>query len=212
MTTPRGTGRWAPRAPCASATVPTNSDGAVRAEIREGARIIKMFVTGGHGTTGPAERTEMSRDEMSAAIDAAHERGVKVRGHIANRQAIAMALDCGIDVIDHGDGMDDDCIKPHRPSLETVVAPSDVLPVPALPVASRSTLGFHRVAEGRSGRGDGLGAPGQRAPACGWSSATISGPSGSPTGSMAKSSASMWTWSGSRPWTSCGGPRCTAPS
>lgn len=84
---------------------------AVRQEIREGARMIKMFVTGGHGTVGPAERTEMTRHEMAAAIEAAHARGAMVRGHIANREAIHMALDCGIDVIDHGDGMDDACIE-----------------------------------------------------------------------------------------------------
>jgi imidazolonepropionase-like amidohydrolase len=80
---------------------------AVREEVREGARIIKMFVTGGHGTVGPAERTEMSREEMSAGIEAAHARGAMVRGHIANREALMMALDCGIDVVDHGDGLDD---------------------------------------------------------------------------------------------------------
>ena len=93
----------------------------VRAEIREGARIIKMFATGGHGTVGPAERTEMTRAEMSAAIEAAHDRGVPVRAHIANRDAIVMALDCGIDVIDHGDGMDDECIARIVESKTTVV-------------------------------------------------------------------------------------------
>ena len=65
----------------------------VRAEIKEGAEIIKMFVTGGHGTIGPKEALEMSREEMAAGIDAAHLRGAKVRGHIANREAIHMALD-----------------------------------------------------------------------------------------------------------------------
>ena len=84
---------------------------AVREEVKEGARIIKMFVTGGHGTTGPAERIEMTRDELAAAIEAAHLRGALVRGHIANRHAILMALELGIDVIDHGDGMDDNCIE-----------------------------------------------------------------------------------------------------
>jgi imidazolonepropionase-like amidohydrolase len=84
---------------------------AVRQEIKEGARIIKMFVTGGHGTTGPAERIEMTRAELEAAIEAAHLRGALVRGHIANRDAILMALELGIDVIDHGDGMDDRCIE-----------------------------------------------------------------------------------------------------
>jgi imidazolonepropionase-like amidohydrolase len=84
---------------------------AVREEVKEGARMIKMFVTGGHAVPRAAERTEMSRPEMAAAIEAAHERGVMIRGHIANRQAIMMAVDLGIDVIDHGDGMDRQCIE-----------------------------------------------------------------------------------------------------
>jgi len=84
---------------------------AVRQEIKEGARIIKMFVTGGHGTVKPAEHTEMTPEELGAAIEAAHLRGALVRGHIANRDAILMALDLGIDVIDHADGMDVSCIE-----------------------------------------------------------------------------------------------------
>jgi imidazolonepropionase-like amidohydrolase len=48
---------------------------------------------------------------MGAAIEAAHLRGAKIRGHIANREAILMAVELGIDVIDHGDGMDAECIE-----------------------------------------------------------------------------------------------------
>jgi imidazolonepropionase-like amidohydrolase len=84
---------------------------AVREEIKEGARIIKMFVTGGHGVPRAPERIEMTRAEMAAAIEAAHLRGAKIRGHIANRDAILMAIELGIDVIDHGDGMDAECIE-----------------------------------------------------------------------------------------------------
>jgi len=114
---------------------------AVRAEIREGARIIKVFVTGGHGTVGPAERTEMTRAEMTAAIDAAHERGALVRGHIANRHAIAMALDCGIDVIDHGDGMDDECIA-RMAETRTSLAPSMFFPYRLWKTLAGGGLGF----------------------------------------------------------------------
>ena len=71
---------------------------AVREEIKQGAEIIKMFVTGGHGTVAPSEQTEMSPEEITAGIQAAHQRGALVRGHIANREAIHMALDAGIDV------------------------------------------------------------------------------------------------------------------
>ena len=84
---------------------------AVRQEIKEGARIIKMFVTGGHAVPRAAERTEMTRPEMAAAIEAAHQRGAMIRGHIANRQAMLMAVELGIDVIDHADGMDRECIE-----------------------------------------------------------------------------------------------------
>ncbi len=84
---------------------------AVRLEIKEGARIIKMFVTGGHGVPRSPERIEMTRQEMAAAIEAAHLRGAMVRGHIANRDAILMAVELGMDVIDHADGMDGECIE-----------------------------------------------------------------------------------------------------
>jgi imidazolonepropionase-like amidohydrolase len=83
---------------------------AVREEIKEGARIIKMFVTGGHGVPRDPERIEMTREELGAAIEAAHLRGARIRGHIANREAIVMAVELGIDVIDHADGMDVECI------------------------------------------------------------------------------------------------------
>jgi imidazolonepropionase-like amidohydrolase len=113
----------------------------VRAEIKEGAEIIKMFVTGGHGTIGPKEQVEMTREEMAAGIEAAHLRGVKVRGHIANRQAILMALDLDIDVIDHGDGMDDECIE-RIVEAGTPVVPSMAFPARLLQSLGPSTLGF----------------------------------------------------------------------
>ena len=113
----------------------------VRAEIAEGAEIIKMFVTGGHGTIAPGERIEMSREEMAAGIDAAHLRGVKVRGHIANREAIMMALDLGIDVIDHADGMDDECVE-RIVETDTPVVPSMLFPARFVDAMGGSGLGF----------------------------------------------------------------------
>lgn len=100
---------------------------AVREEIKRGAQIIKMFATGGHGTIGPSERTELSRPEFAAAIEAAHERGAMVRAHIANRDAILMAVELGIDVVDHADGMDDECIEALVDAGTTVV-PSQFFP------------------------------------------------------------------------------------
>ena len=108
----------------------------VRAEIKEGAEIIKMFVTGGHGTIGPKEQIEMTREEMAAGIEAAHLRGARVRGHIANREAIMMALDLDIDVIDHGDGMDEECIE-RIVEAGTPLVPSMLFPARFLDVDGR---------------------------------------------------------------------------
>ena len=113
----------------------------VRAEIKEGAEFIKMFVTGGHGTVGPKEQTEMTRAEMGAGIEAAHLRGARVRGHIANRQALLMALDLHIDVIDHGDGMDDECVERIVES-GTPLVPSMMFPARFLASMGGSSLGF----------------------------------------------------------------------
>ncbi|WP_331771127.1 amidohydrolase family protein (plasmid) [Embleya sp. NBC_00888] len=82
----------------------------VREEIKRGADVIKLFVTGGHGTTAPKDRIEMSRAELAAAIEAAHQRGVLIRAHLVNKPAIMMALELGIDIVDHCDEMDDEVI------------------------------------------------------------------------------------------------------
>jgi imidazolonepropionase-like amidohydrolase len=93
----------------------------VREEIKRGAQVIKLFVTGGHGTTAPKDRIEMTRDELAAAIDTAHERGVLIRGHLVNKPAIMMALELGIDIVDHCDEMDDEVIAALVETDATVV-------------------------------------------------------------------------------------------
>ncbi len=113
----------------------------VRLEIKEGAEMIKVFVTGGHGTVGPREQTEVSRDELAAAIEAAHLRGARVRGHIANKEALLMALDLGIDIVDHGDGMDAECIE-RLLETDTPVVPSMLFPARFLSSMGGVSLGF----------------------------------------------------------------------
>jgi imidazolonepropionase-like amidohydrolase len=83
---------------------------AVRDEIKRGVEVIKLFVTGGHGVAGSKDRMEMTRDEFAAAIDAAHSRGAMARGHVVGKGPIMLAIELGIDLIDHCDGMDDEVI------------------------------------------------------------------------------------------------------
>lgn len=84
---------------------------AIRAEIKEGVDIIKLYPTGGHGLSWPADVMTMTLAEMHAAADTAHERGRKIRGHIISKRGIMAGLEAGLDVIDHCDMMDDECIE-----------------------------------------------------------------------------------------------------
>ena len=107
---------------------------AVRERSKRGGDHQDVLVTGGHGTVAPSERTEMSRAELVAGVDAAHERGALVRGHIANRHAIHMALDAGIDVVDHGDpGLDQSRPSSVWSRLGTFLVPSQLFPGPLAP-------------------------------------------------------------------------------
>jgi imidazolonepropionase-like amidohydrolase len=82
----------------------------IRREIKEGADIIKLYVTGGHGFEVPADELSMTFEEINAAAEAAHERGRMVRGHVVSRKSILDCLHARMDVVDHGDAMDDECI------------------------------------------------------------------------------------------------------
>jgi imidazolonepropionase-like amidohydrolase len=112
----------------------------VREEIKRGAQVVKIFLTGGHGTTAPKDRVELTRDELAAAISAAHDRGVLVRAHVVNKAAIMMALELGIDIVDHCDEMDDEVIAA-LVETNTSVVPSLYFPKHFLEMFG-SGLGF----------------------------------------------------------------------
>jgi imidazolonepropionase-like amidohydrolase len=113
----------------------------------------------------------VSRDELAAAIDAAHQRGARVRGHIANKEALGMALNLGIDTVDHGDAMaavlpeanaagvrlvlgdDFGAINfPHGPYADELAYYVEVVGIPALEVLTWVTRNGAEVL----GRGDDL--------------------------------------------------------
>lgn len=100
---------------------------AVRDEIKQGVDIIKLYPTGGHGLSWPADIMTMTLDEMKVASDAAHERGKKIRGHIISKRGILAALESKLDVIDHCDQMDEECIE-KLAAAGTFVVPSLYFP------------------------------------------------------------------------------------
>ena len=82
----------------------------IREEVKRGAEIIKIFLSPGHGAPSNSLDMELTREELQAAIETAHQRRAKVRAHIANKTTILAALEFNIDVVDHGDGLDQQCI------------------------------------------------------------------------------------------------------
>src|SRR3546814_2822685 len=53
----------------------------------------------------------MSRLEIATIVETAHERGAKVRAHVAAREMLLECVELGVDVVDHGDEIDDEIIE-----------------------------------------------------------------------------------------------------
>lgn len=82
----------------------------VREHIRRGAETIKIFTSSGHGGLPWRAPMTMDRDEIAAVVGAAHGRGAKVRAHAATREAIRTCIELGVDIIDHGDAIDEELL------------------------------------------------------------------------------------------------------
>jgi len=77
---------------------PEAARAAVRTHIENGAEIIKIMVT------------RMSAEEIEAVIDEAHKHGLKVTAH-ADEKMGRVAVDLGLDSIEHGNDLTDDTIR-----------------------------------------------------------------------------------------------------
>jgi imidazolonepropionase-like amidohydrolase len=76
---------------------------AVRAEIQNGADLIKVMVTGGVSTKGSdVLAPEFSDAEVIAVVDEAHKRGRKVAAHGHGGPGVRSAITAGVDSIEHG--------------------------------------------------------------------------------------------------------------
>lgn len=76
---------------------------AVRAELKAGADCIKLMASGGvYGHREEMGNPQLTVEEMRAGVDEAHKAGRKVTAHAYSSQAIANALDAGVDCLEHG--------------------------------------------------------------------------------------------------------------
>lgn len=83
----------------------------IRLQAQRGVRMMKLLPSGGHGFPHTHGMRNLSTDELRAAIDTAHERGAWIRAHVNYKDQILECIANGIDIIDHADDLDDECIE-----------------------------------------------------------------------------------------------------
>lgn len=83
---------------------------AVRHNVKLGADLIKFTASGGFmSDTGTQQMYEA--DEMRAIVETAHGRGIKVAAHVYSAAAARVALDAGVDSLEHAWLLDDRVLR-----------------------------------------------------------------------------------------------------
>jgi imidazolonepropionase-like amidohydrolase len=107
----------------------------VRTMARAGADVIKCATTGGASSRpghGPKDQA-FNRDEIRALVDEAHTLGRRVMCHALGGPGLRLAIEAGVDSIEHGCYLDED------PELLPMMAEKGIFFVPTFTV-----YGFHR--------------------------------------------------------------------
>ena len=85
---------------------------AVRTEAKAGAEWIKVMVTGGTATPGEeVTDVQLTLEEVRAVVDEAHRRRRGVCAHVSNLAGTHLALEAGVDSIEHGIALDDAAVE-----------------------------------------------------------------------------------------------------
>lgn len=84
-----------------TASGPLDVREAVREQVELGAHVIKIMASGGISTPGDPGSPQFTLDEMHAAVDEAHRFGRQVAAHAHAARAIMLALEAGVDSIEH---------------------------------------------------------------------------------------------------------------
>lgn len=108
---------------------------AARLEVSSGADWVKILISGGIATDGgDMSKALMTPEEINAVVDAAHRFGAKVAAHSGSSVATSIAIDAGIDSIEHGYFLD-------RPTLKKMNKHGTWL-VPTIVVSQPATADF----------------------------------------------------------------------
>ena len=113
---------------------------AVRQHVDRGVDVVKIMATGGQLTPGSHQHlAQFSAEEMQAAVDEAHRRGLPVTAHAHGTPGIRNAVAAGVDGLEHAsfwseDGVDDpgDLIGVIAEKRIVVGATVGLVPVPGM--------------------------------------------------------------------------------
>ena len=115
----------------------TNYDGpdelvkAARTQISAGAKWLKILISGGIATDGGGlAEALMTPEEIRVVIDAGHRFGVKVTAHSGSPAATSVAVDAGLDCVEHGYFLDRPTLKKMK-EHGTWLVPTIVVSQPA---------------------------------------------------------------------------------
>ena len=100
---------------------------AVREQIRDGADYLKIMATGARSVEREdPEPAQMTREEVAAVVDEAHRMGFRVAAHAEGLGGARIAIEEGVDTIEHG-------LSLHRaPELLARMAERGIVLVPTL--------------------------------------------------------------------------------
>jgi len=100
---------------------------AVRRQLKRGADYIKVMATGARSVEREdPEPAQMTREELDAVVDEARRMGVRVAAHAEGLEGARLAIEAGVDTIEHG-------LSLHRaPELLERMAERGIVLVPTL--------------------------------------------------------------------------------
>lgn len=96
---------------CLEADGPENLRKAVRQERKRGAEFIKLMVSDVLSGQGTPYDPQYSFDEIRAAVEEAHELGLKISVHAYGGEGATRAIRAGVDSIEHGASLSDEDIE-----------------------------------------------------------------------------------------------------
>ncbi len=102
-------GHWSGRA--IEADGPAEFRKAVRTQIKHGADLIKLMLTGGvAGEHEGMDTAQLADEELRAVTEVAHQWGRKVTAHAGPAESIRRAIDAGLDGVEHGYALNDEVV------------------------------------------------------------------------------------------------------